>query len=217
MEGLLNYAYYQAGALNSFDAVGHLLHFSLYDVTDGPVRQLLDRSRRDDRRARACPARAAAPPPNITNTAPCVSWLGPNQPGINEDLGLPPYNKAVCSDGITPDNAAARAICDPSGKTKATAAAVGNSTSGGSAAKNSATPGANGRAGGPAETAQAPESGSAPGGPLSGAGGQFNHLRDLLGLGDGTPAGGVAGQIKGLRDRLGGPGGAGRQRAAGRQ
>ena len=36
MEGLLNYAYYQAGALNQFDQIGHLLHFTLYDVHTGP-------------------------------------------------------------------------------------------------------------------------------------------------------------------------------------
>ncbi len=28
MEGLLNYVYYQAGAINQFDEIGHLLHFS---------------------------------------------------------------------------------------------------------------------------------------------------------------------------------------------
>ena len=35
LEGLLNYAYYQAGSTNQYDTVGHLLHFTLYDVFTG--------------------------------------------------------------------------------------------------------------------------------------------------------------------------------------
>ena len=35
LEGLLNYAYYQAGSTNQYDSVGHLLHFTLYDVFRG--------------------------------------------------------------------------------------------------------------------------------------------------------------------------------------
>jgi virulence factor Mce-like protein len=36
MEGLLNYAYYQTGAINQYDQFGHLLHFSLFDVGATP-------------------------------------------------------------------------------------------------------------------------------------------------------------------------------------
>ena len=36
LEGLLNYAYYQTGAINQFDTIGHLLHFILYEFQTGP-------------------------------------------------------------------------------------------------------------------------------------------------------------------------------------
>ena len=36
MEGLLNYVYYQTGAINQFDEIGHLLHFSIFEVGTGP-------------------------------------------------------------------------------------------------------------------------------------------------------------------------------------
>ena len=35
----------------------------------------------------------------------CATWLGPNQPGINEDLGLPPYDPSVCPGGTAPEHA----------------------------------------------------------------------------------------------------------------
>ena len=36
---------------------------------------------------------------NILEADRCVSWLGANQPGINQDLGLPPYDPSVCPEG----------------------------------------------------------------------------------------------------------------------
>ena len=36
LEGLLNYAYYQAGSLNQYDQVGHLLHFASTTSSSGP-------------------------------------------------------------------------------------------------------------------------------------------------------------------------------------
>jgi ABC-type transporter Mla subunit MlaD len=36
LESLLNYVYYQTGSLNQYDRIGHLLHFSLYNVNNGP-------------------------------------------------------------------------------------------------------------------------------------------------------------------------------------
>ena len=36
MEGLLNYVYYQPGAINQYDEIGHLLHFSIFEVGEGP-------------------------------------------------------------------------------------------------------------------------------------------------------------------------------------
>ena len=113
MEGLLNYLYYQGGALNQFDEVGHLLHFSLYDIFEGPCGDY----------------NAAQDVPNVDNSGRttnlleahnCVDWLGPTQPGINESEESicaqapanqpcsPRYDDSVCPDGSTePD------ICDP--------------------------------------------------------------------------------------------------------
>ena len=51
LEGLLNYAYYQPGALNQYDQIGHSLHFTLYNVFTGQCGALLERPRRGDRRA----------------------------------------------------------------------------------------------------------------------------------------------------------------------
>ncbi len=40
MEGLLNYLYYQTGAINQYDEIGHLLHFSIFEVATGPCAEL---------------------------------------------------------------------------------------------------------------------------------------------------------------------------------
>ena len=88
LEGLLNYAYYQAGAVNQFDQIGHLLHFSLYNVFTGPCGNFS--SGRDPQTGEpGVPAEGGGTTTNILEADNCVAWLGPNQPGINEDLGLP--------------------------------------------------------------------------------------------------------------------------------
>ena len=107
-EGLLNYLYYQGGALNQFDEVGHLLHFSLYDVFAGPCGSY--------NAAEGAPSDAD---PNVLTrnwleADECVGWLGPNQPGITpgekeSDLGIGRYDDSVC-----PEGSDAPAICDPS-------------------------------------------------------------------------------------------------------
>jgi virulence factor Mce-like protein len=202
MEGLLNYAYYQAGALNSFDSIGHLLHFTLYDVQSGPCGNF-STGRDATTGVPGVPKKGGGLTTNFKNTAACVSWLGPNQPGINQNLGLPPYDKSVCSNGISPNNAAVRAVCDPNGKTKAAAPPpVGNKASGGAGARQSSTPGASGQ--GQSGTPGAPPtSGSGPvgTGSLPSTGGTVKHLRDLLGLPDGAPIKGLNGGVKGLRHR----------------
>jgi ABC-type transporter Mla subunit MlaD len=211
MEGLLNYAYYQAGAINSFDAVGHLLHFTLYDVQTGPCASFSTGHDATTGKP-GVPSKGGGLTTKLTKTAPCVSWLGPNQPGINQNLHLPPYNKAVCSQGITPNNAAALATCNPNGKQKTSTQStkrVGNhSAHGAHAAQRSGTPGRQ-QAGGGNAGGGGPPSGptgpvTPPTGPLPNAGGTVNHLRDLLGLGGGSSGGGPLG---GLQHGLGGLGG----------
>ena len=113
LEGLLNYAYYQAGAVNQFDQIGHLLHFSLYNIFTGPCGNFS--SGRDPQTgARGVPAEGGGTTTNILQADNCVAWLGQNQPGINEDLGLPKYDPSVCPQGTQPQ-AAADELCSPGG------------------------------------------------------------------------------------------------------
>ena len=60
----------------------------------------------------------------------CVSWLGPNQPGINEDLNLPKYDPSVCPNGTEPP-AAEQELCSPADPPSSRARAGGASASGG--------------------------------------------------------------------------------------
>jgi ABC-type transporter Mla subunit MlaD len=101
MEGLLNYAYYQAGALNQYDQWGHILHLNLVQT---PV-------------IGECAHYNAGPfypngSANPQEAPPCVSILGDNQPGIGVETGptagLPRYDGSVCPHGSTD-----LALCDP--------------------------------------------------------------------------------------------------------
>ena len=98
LEGLLNYAYYQAGAVNQFDQIGHLLHFSLYDIFTGPCGNFS--SGRDPQTGEpGVPAEGGGTTTNILAGRQLRRLARPNQPGINEDLGLPPYDPSVCPHG----------------------------------------------------------------------------------------------------------------------
>jgi hypothetical protein len=117
LEGLLNYVYYQPGALNQFDEVSHLLHFSIFEVGSGPCEAFNP--------GPEVPRFDATGPPgspgyttttNFEEAHRCVAWLGESQPGINppnEALGVPPYHPSVCPNGSTDPE-----ICDPSGSAR---------------------------------------------------------------------------------------------------
>jgi hypothetical protein len=60
----------------------------------------------------------------------CVSWVGPNQPGINAGPSLPPYSSSVCPN---PGGSNDHAICDPNGPARQ-----------GTQTRQSATPGQGG-------------------------------------------------------------------------
>ena len=121
LEGLLNYAYYQPGALNQFDQVGHLLHFTLYYINTGACGHFS--SGRDPQTGEVgVPAQDGGMTTNILEAADCVGWLGPNQPGINEGLDLPPYDPSVCPNGTAPE--AAEALCTPAMATRTASATV---------------------------------------------------------------------------------------------
>ncbi|MDX6583730.1 MAG: hypothetical protein QOI10_2914 [Solirubrobacterales bacterium] len=128
LESLLNYVYYQTGALNQFDQIGHMLHFSLYNVQTGPCGNFS--SGHDPNTGKVgVPAEGGGTTTDILKADNCVSWLGPDQPGINDDLGLPPYDPSVCPNGTDP--APARALCDPGGSPRHQARSGGTSSGAG--------------------------------------------------------------------------------------
>ena len=128
LEGILNYAYYQAGALNQYDQVGHLLHFSLYDIYTGPCGSFSS-GHDATTGAPGVPAQGGGTTTNLLDAADCVGWLGPNQPGISQNLGLPSYDPSVCPNGTAPT--AAKALCDPNNPAKSRATSGGNSAGSG--------------------------------------------------------------------------------------
>jgi virulence factor Mce-like protein len=110
-EGLLNYVYYQALATNQFDSVGHLLHFGLYGANSGPCGEFSS-GRDPDTGEPGVPAAGGGTTTDILEADRCLAWLGPNQPGVNEDLDLPKYDPSVCVDGTSPERAE-RELCTP--------------------------------------------------------------------------------------------------------
>ena len=90
IEALLNYVYYQSGAINQFDSFGHFLQFNVFDVGGGAVRRL-------QRRARRARRAAAAGRPRSPRPTGCVSWIGAEparhqlrpRPAPLRQLGLP--------------------------------------------------------------------------------------------------------------------------------
>jgi virulence factor Mce-like protein len=110
LEGLLNYTYYQTLAVNQFDSVGHLLHFILEEFQAGPCGQYNAGPTVPSASDTAGPGQPGyVGTTNASNTNRCVSWVGPNQPGINAGPTLPPYSGAACPVG---SNVAS--LCQPS-------------------------------------------------------------------------------------------------------
>jgi ABC-type transporter Mla subunit MlaD len=118
MEGLLNYAYYQTLAVNQFDNVGHLLHFILEEFQVGPCGQFNASSTVPSSTDTAGPGQPGyVGTTNPANRNRCVSWVGPNQPGINAGPSLPPYPGSVCPTGSTD-----LSICNPANARQTAAA-----------------------------------------------------------------------------------------------
>ena len=177
LEALLNYVYYQSGAINQFDSFGHFLQFNISDVggigscggfNAGP----------------AVPARDGGETTDITEVANCVSWVGKSQPDINLDLDLPRYDNSVCPDGSTHPE-----LCDPGISTHDSGGRLPESSpdrrrgagAGGAGAPDPPAPG--GRPDTVPGTSPAAPSG--PAGPLPGlpgGGDATQGLEDLLGL-----------------------------------
>jgi virulence factor Mce-like protein len=142
-EGLLNYVYYQTLAVNQFDQIGHLLHFILFEVQAGPCGEFNAGS--------TVPSASGGETTNASDRNRCVSWLGPTQPGINQDLGFPPYDPSVC-----PNGSEDLSLCNPASARKARIEAIPGSQPAGEPA--------------PPTRGPAPEAGGGGGGGLGGGG-----------------------------------------------
>jgi ABC-type transporter Mla subunit MlaD len=230
-ENLLNWFYQVAGATNEFDQIGHATRISLFGLPAvGPCGNF---STGHDAQTGApgVPAAAGGTTTNITRTAPCVDWLGPNQPGINQNLHLPPYDPSVCPNGTTPG--AALQYCNPAGATaKASsksakyqasatttrrgAAPAGPSGAGSASASagSGSTPrtGASPDAGSPAPPPSSPPAGQGPipnlpPGVLPQGEGALHHLEQILGLPPGSLEGAAGGASNGAPNAGGGLGG----------
>jgi ABC-type transporter Mla subunit MlaD len=123
-ENFYDWIYHLAGSTNEFDQVGHATRIRLDNAPGtGPCGNF-DTGRDATTGKPGVPSKSGGLTTNITKVAPCMAWLGPNQPGINENLHLPPYNPAACPKGTMP--AAALKYCNPAGtsrqKTSSTAA-----------------------------------------------------------------------------------------------
>jgi ABC-type transporter Mla subunit MlaD len=108
MEGLLNYLYYQTLAINQYDQVGHLLHFSIFEVGTAPCSEYNAGMYHDQ--VGVPNADGSAATTDVRQANRCVAWLGDSQPDINEPLNLPPYDPSVCPAGSTDTS-----LCDPAG------------------------------------------------------------------------------------------------------
>jgi virulence factor Mce-like protein len=144
-EALLNWIYHIVGTTNQYDSVAHSMHFNLNALGTGPCGHVSS-GRDPDTGETGVPAEGGGLTTNILDAARCVQWLGPNQPGINEDIGLPPYDPAVCPHGTEP--AAAKYLCDPQGNARQPTRGTGGERDGRGAAPPSTGSGGGGGGGG---------------------------------------------------------------------
>jgi len=175
-EGLLNYVYYQTGAINQFDQIGHLLHFTLAEFEAGPCGEY--------NAGPTVPSKSGGETTNPSEINRCVAWLGPNQPGINEPINEQPFDPSVCPNGSDDPE-----LCGSPARTVSRSASTeGRSNDGirgGSGAEGSAGPSDSGEAGAPAEETPLPDAPVLPDAPGAVPGG----LGDLLGIDPGTASG----------------------------
>jgi ABC-type transporter Mla subunit MlaD len=204
-EGLLNYAYYQTGAINNYDQYGHILHVPIYDFGVNPCAGGYNSGDNPADNHPPEPIHKIGVPDasgegtttNLADANACVSWLGTHQPGINQDIGSPPYDPSVCPDGSTD-----LSLCNPAGTSAAEA--NGNGTAGSSTGATAAAPeSGSGSAPAPGTTTPVPPTtGQPPPGLIpptgtTGTGGVGDRLRDILGLGrNHKPGGGVGGAVR---------------------
>jgi virulence factor Mce-like protein len=168
-ENLINYLYYQTGAINQYDEIGHLLHVGLYEPESPctPYNTAIE----------GVPAADGGMTHDPAERHRCVSWGGPTQPGITVDDQLPPYDPSVCPQGSTMPE-----VCTPAGGPSRLAA------SGPGLARREGRVDGDGRGGSP--TGQPDEAtGPADSEPPPG----LEGLEDLLGVPDREPPAGGSG------------------------
>jgi ABC-type transporter Mla subunit MlaD len=181
LEGLLNYAYYQTLAINQFDRAGHSLHVNLYEYQTGPCGSFS--TGRDPATGKpGVPAEGGGTTTEFSEIARCATWLGANQPGITEDLGLGPYDPSVCPAGTAPQHAR-ETLCDSAEGSQTARTRAGGGGGGESEGAGGGEPPEDG-----SETPQpsAPEGPGSPDAGPPGAGGTDDVLDDLLELPDDT-------------------------------
>jgi ABC-type transporter Mla subunit MlaD len=186
LEGLLNYVYYQAGALNQFDQVGHLLHFSIYAIDEGPCLHY-DTGHREG----VVVSHGGGETKDILDAHNCVSWLGPNQPRISQPFPAPRYDNAACPAGSEDES-----LCDPNVSTNSAGADDVQTTSEGGEAPGDEPP-----AEGPAPGEPGAPGSGGPGLPLPGGEidpGDLDDLLDIPGAPEGLP--GLNGDSLGPQD-----------------
>lgn len=156
MEGLLNYLYYQTLAINQYDEIGHLLHFSIFEVATGPCANYNGGEFNGQPGVPSTDGTTATT--DVLNAHRCVAWLGRNQPGLNEDIGTPPYDGSVCPEGSTD-----LSICDPSNTFASTRSkASGKKAKAGGASGDGSTPTGPGGTGDPGGSGTDPTSPGTP-------------------------------------------------------
>jgi ABC-type transporter Mla subunit MlaD len=130
LEGLLNYVYYQAGSINQFDNVSHLLHVNFYSINTGPCGSFQSGRAADEEQATEAGVEVGDPilrnlegdfspagslsfeTRGVDSVNRCYGYMGPTLPGLNQDLNLPKYHPSVCRDGTEPEQAREE-LCDP--------------------------------------------------------------------------------------------------------
>jgi virulence factor Mce-like protein len=184
-EGLLNYVYYQAGAINNYDQYGHVLHVPIYDFGVGPCGGYNSGdSHHDDVHSIGVPDKSGeGTTTSFADANECVSWIGDSQPGIGgpgSDIPEPMYDSSVCPNGSTD-----LSLCVPPGEDGA-AAANGTAGASGSAGTAPESSGPNTVPGAPTvpPTGEGPPSVEIPGDVPGTANDIPGRLRDILGLGD---------------------------------
>lgn len=177
MEALLNYVYYQAGAINQFDSISHLLHFSIFEVGEGPCSAY--------NAGPTVPAAGGGETTDFDEIDRCVAWLGPNQPGINQNVNVPPYDPSACPEGSSDPE-----LCSPAGGSSPVSSKDGKGK--GKGEKAAAASGAGdqqpqgelpGDLGEAVDPAASPEGAAAPrGGKQNGGGSSAAGANDLMGF-----------------------------------